>query len=85
MAELMREGRPEDYRLPVASTWDLSFQRLEQEQPPAADLLRRCAFLAPDDIPVSVLQTEEDQLPDRLRAVLKDRIECDRVLRTLRG
>lgn len=50
MAELLREGKPQDYPLPVATTWDLSFQRIEQEQPVAADLLRLCAFLAPDEV-----------------------------------
>jgi tetratricopeptide (TPR) repeat protein/transcriptional regulator with XRE-family HTH domain len=35
----------------VATTWNLSFQRVEREAPAAAELLRLCAFLAPDAIP----------------------------------
>ncbi len=40
-------GYPES----VATTWDLSFQRVEQVNPAAAELLHLCAFLSPDHIP----------------------------------
>ncbi len=85
MAALLREGKPEDYPLPVATTWELSFQRLEQEHPAAADLLRLCAFLAPDDIPISILLEAGEELPDRLQKALEDELECDRAVRALRG
>lgn len=39
----------------VATTWNLSFQRLERETPAAAELLRLCAFLAPDAIPEQLI------------------------------
>ena len=39
-----------DYPETVATTWSLSFQQIEQQSPAAADLLRLCAFLAPDAI-----------------------------------
>jgi tetratricopeptide (TPR) repeat protein len=85
MADLLREGKPDDYPLPVASTLDLSFQRVEEKQPAAADLLRLCAFLAPDDIPMSALQAAAGELPEPLRGVLEDEIESDRALGVLRG
>lgn len=84
-ADLLSAGEPEDYPLPVATTWNISFQRIEQDQPAAAALLRVCAFLAPDDIPIGVLQAGADQFPDQLRLALEDEIECDRAVRTLRG
>src|SRR5437899_2932991 len=37
-----------DYPLPVAKTWSLSFKQAEKRNPAAADLLRVCAFLAAD-------------------------------------
>src|SRR5262249_29609694 len=80
-----REGKPEDYPLPVASTWDLSFQRIEQSQSAAASLLRLCAFMAPDDIPISVLRATEVELPNRLGETLQDELGWDRVLGALRG
>lgn len=35
----------------VMTTWSLSFQKVEQANPAASELLRLCAFLAPDRIP----------------------------------
>ncbi len=84
MAELLREGRPRDH-LPVATTWDISFQRIEQSRPAAADLLRLCAFMAADDLPISVLRSPHDELPEPLHEALSDDIEWDRTLAALRG
>ena len=44
-----------DYPETVASTWSLSFQQIEQQSSIAADLMRLCAFLAPDAIPEELL------------------------------
>ncbi len=54
-AQLLRERRGRDHPEPVATTWSLSFQRIEEENPAAADLLRACAFLASDEIPEEIL------------------------------
>src|SRR5436305_3469060 len=40
-----------DYPHAVATTWSLSFQKIEQANPAATELLRLCAFLAPNKIP----------------------------------
>jgi tetratricopeptide (TPR) repeat protein len=40
-----------DHPDPVATTWSLSFEIVDQANPAAAELLRFCAFLAPDAIP----------------------------------
>jgi tetratricopeptide (TPR) repeat protein len=40
---------------PVTTTWSLSFARVEQASPIAAELLHICAFLAPDAIPEELL------------------------------
>lgn len=56
-ADLLAEHRGliDDHPLPVASTWSLSFEQIEQKNPAAADLLRLCAFLAPDAIPEAMI------------------------------
>ena len=38
----------------VSATFSLSFERVEQRSPAAANLLRLCAFLHPDDIPEEI-------------------------------
>src|SRR6266566_2154712 len=50
-----RGGYKSDHPEPVATTWSLSFAKVEQANPSAADLLRLCAFLAPDAIPEEVI------------------------------
>jgi tetratricopeptide (TPR) repeat protein len=52
-----------DHPHPVASTWALSFEKIEKANPAAADLLRLCAFVSPEPIPEELLATE---LPDPL-------------------
>jgi tetratricopeptide (TPR) repeat protein len=49
----------------------------------AADLLRLCAFLAPDDIPIGVLQGGAREMPDPLRGALADDLELDRTVAAL--
>jgi TIR domain/NB-ARC domain len=46
-----RRSLVEDHPEPVATTWSLAFERVEEKNPAAADLLRLCAYLAPDAIP----------------------------------
>jgi tetratricopeptide (TPR) repeat protein/nucleoside phosphorylase len=45
-----------DYPDSVATTWSLSFQKIEQVNPAAVELLRLCAFLAPDKIPEELIR-----------------------------
>jgi hypothetical protein len=52
---LRRRGvLPSDHPDPVATTWELSFEKIEQANPAAAELLRFCAFLHGDEIPEEV-------------------------------
>jgi hypothetical protein len=53
---LGRRGlRQLDHPESVAATWRQAFLNVEQSDPAAADLLRLCAFLAPDPIPETIL------------------------------
>ncbi|MBV9256872.1 MAG: helix-turn-helix domain-containing protein, partial [Ktedonobacteraceae bacterium] len=55
-ALLARRGaQTTNYPDSVATTWSLSFHKVEQSNPAAAELLRLCAFLAPDHIPEELL------------------------------
>ncbi len=52
-AQLLKDrgGLVTDHPEPVATTWLLSFQKVEKANKAAAELLSFCAFLAPDAIP----------------------------------
>ena len=53
---LLRRGRfPIDHPDSVTTTWSLSFQKIEQENPSAADLLRLLTFLDPEAIPEEII------------------------------
>jgi tetratricopeptide (TPR) repeat protein len=83
--ELQLEERPPaGYPDTVATTWLLSFQQAEQQAPAAADLLRLCAFLAPDDIPLSMLRVGAEHLPAALAAAVTDQLACNRTIAALR-
>lgn len=53
---IQARGRASRYPMPVVATWLLSFCRVEEKSPTAANLLRFCAFLAPDVIPEEILR-----------------------------
>jgi tetratricopeptide (TPR) repeat protein len=57
-ADLLRErrGLENDHPAPVATTWSVAFQRVEEKNPAAAELLRLFAYLAPDAIPEELLR-----------------------------
>lgn len=64
-AELLsRRGGIHPDHPPVATTWNLALKRIEAANPTAIELIRLCAFLAPDAIPEELL-SEAIQLPDQ--------------------
>jgi transcriptional regulator with XRE-family HTH domain len=73
-----------DYPETVATTWSLSFQQIEEENPAAAELLRLCAFLAPDAIPENLLIHGATALGADLRATAVDALAFNEALGVLR-
>lgn len=71
-AELLKLGIALNYPATVATTWELSFRALEDDYPAAAHLLRLCAFLAPDDIPLDLLRPGSSVLISPLKEALAD-------------
>lgn len=56
----------------VAATWFLSFQRVQQANPAAAELLRLCAFLSPESIPEELITEHADRWPALLKKAAAD-------------
>jgi tetratricopeptide (TPR) repeat protein len=73
-SELFGLGTPSYSEQTVATTWTLALRRLRKRAPAAEDLLTLCAFLAPDDIPLSLLDDHPEQLPEQLATVVRDRL-----------
>src|SRR5258708_9476411 len=56
-ADLLKEQSSVDMDYPesVATTWSLSFEKVKQANPAAAELLYLCALLFPDAIPEEII------------------------------
>jgi tetratricopeptide (TPR) repeat protein/nucleoside phosphorylase len=68
----LRGKQAVDYPDSVATTWSLSFQKVQQADPAAAELLQLCAFLAPDRIPEELIKDGAGYWPLSLQQAAKD-------------
>ena len=83
-ALLARRGKQAThYPESVATSWSLSFERIEQKNPAAAELLRLCAFLAPDHIPEELLTEGAPYWPPVLQDAAADRFAFNDMLEAL--
>ena len=80
-----RRAQGADHPEPVASTWSLSFARVEETNPAAADLLRLCAYLAPDAIPEEILTQGAAHLGPVLGPVASDAFLLGQAIRSAAG
>jgi tetratricopeptide (TPR) repeat protein len=84
-ATLLHTLKDREYPRSVAKTLLLSFERVEQRNPAAADLLRLCAFLAPDVIPEELLTKGARELGNVLAPVVEDAHQFNQALADLRA
>jgi tetratricopeptide (TPR) repeat protein len=75
-------GLADDERT-VAKTWAVALDQLH-ETPGAEELLTVCAFLAPDNIPRSLLAQGAGALSEPLRQVVGDQVAYEQAVLTLR-
>ncbi len=78
------QGVGTNYRSTVATTWSVAFEKVEQANPLAADLLRLCAFLEADAIPEEIISEGMARLTSRFDP-LKDSREIDKSMEILRA
>src|SRR5581483_9310621 len=86
-ADLLRErrGLVADHPDPIATTWSLSFQLVEEKSPAAADLMRLCAYLSPDAIPEEILTADASSLGSVLASVAADAFRLNQAIEALRA
>jgi tetratricopeptide (TPR) repeat protein/DNA-binding XRE family transcriptional regulator len=83
---LHRRGNlPTDHPEPVAATWSLSFQQVQERFPAAADLLRLLAFLGPDAIPEEILTGGAPEPGPELSSAASDPLLMNEIIRLLLG
>jgi tetratricopeptide (TPR) repeat protein len=67
----------------VATTWSLSFQRVEQANPAVAELLRLCSFLSPDRIPEELIKDGVAHWTPLLQQAAADRFTFNQMIEEL--
>lgn len=77
---VMGNDEKEQQKRTVATTWALNFADIEGNSPASADLLRLSAFLAPDAIPLELLEKGGQQLTEPLAKRLAEAVEDSLVL-----
>ncbi len=84
-ADLLKErgGLVKDHPEPVATTWSLSFSKIEQRNPAATDLLRLCAFLHPDAIPEEIITKGAEHPGSQLQTVAADPLAFNKAIQAL--
>jgi TIR domain/NB-ARC domain len=80
-----RRGLVNDHPASVATTWLLSFERIEEKNPAATDLLRLCAFLSPDAISEEILMQRASFLGSELSSVEVDAFLLNQAIEALRA
>ena len=80
-----RGGLVRSHPEPVATTWSLSFVRVQQKMPAAAELLRLCAFLAPEDIAEEMITQGAPHLGPLLEPIARDAYEFNQAIEVLRA
>ena len=81
---LARLDEESQYPASVATTWSLSFEKVEKSDPIAADLLHVLAFLAADAIPEDMLVASAAKLGPRLQKLTDDPTLLNDACATLR-
>jgi len=77
---VMGNDEKEQQKRTVATTWALNFADIEKQSPASAELLRLSAFLAPDAIPLELLEMGAEELSEKLAAKLAEAAEDALVL-----
>ena len=72
-----------EYPDTVATTWELSFQKVQKTSPAAADFLNLCAFLAHDAIFLDMIIKGTDYLPEQLADAVTNPLALDKLISTL--
>ena len=75
---------PEGYPHTVGTVWEMSVRAVERESEAAAQLLNLCAFLAPDDIPKSIVTASEKHLFEPLASAVNDELVFSDTVAVLR-
>ncbi len=84
---LQRRGTLEknDYPASVATTWEISVQKIVESNLAAIEILRLCTFLHPDTIPEEIIKKNSDVLGATLQPIASDHFAFNQAIKELRN
>ena len=83
--ELLKlQPSPIDYPSTVLTTWDISMKQVKKESSEAVCLLNLFSFLAPDDIPRTLLSEIKDCPPKIISRAISDPLLMDKAIASLK-
>lgn len=82
--EILELDPAPDYPVSVAAAWDISLERIQQNNPGARQLLDICASMAPEPIPRSMLRGSRGvSITPEVDPLLRESIKLNRAVRDL--
>ncbi|MEV7045774.1 FxSxx-COOH system tetratricopeptide repeat protein, partial [Amycolatopsis sp. NPDC051061] len=82
--ELLQSRPPADYDVAVEAAWNVSLDRLREENPGALELLEVCAFFSPEPIPRAMFSGVRNvPTTEALEQTLGDPIQLGRAIREI--
>lgn len=82
--ELLESRAPVDYDVAVEAAWNVSLDRLREENPGALELLEVCAFFSPEPIPKEIFSGVRNiPVSEDLERILADPIHLGRAIREI--
>lgn len=81
---VLSEAGPLDSHADVQTTWTLAMEQIARESETAAQLLKLCSFLAPDEIALADLTAGHEHVPEPLRSGLVDELQLNKARALLR-
>jgi tetratricopeptide (TPR) repeat protein len=79
-SQLLSQGRPAEYPLPMTAAWSVSVANLSETLPEAVELLRICAFFGSEPIPREAISRAPGGLRPELGGLINDTIRLGRAV-----
>jgi tetratricopeptide (TPR) repeat protein len=80
---LLAQGEPTAYNGTIDTTWRLSMERVKESASAGVGLLRLCALLAPEAIPMDLLREWSEEFPIELADIVHDEVAFEDALGAL--
>ena len=72
---LLKREVVDDYAFTIATTWEMALKEIGMSSPQSVQFLNLCAYLAADDIPLTLLRDARDMMPALLRQHAEDELD----------